>query len=229
MLKPFLLDRLRSANTTSEIAQLNTKIERLTNMYDVLQSDIVDMQRRRVWDTETATTQAQDSGFDKFANDVIDNTLESQSEAKRRLFGRYLAKRLQASDDADEALGGGLIGGTAVFGSDPGDAVDNWLLLHGVSAQDDLPADVGTAAWRARFVAAYLTIHRLRQLAAGHLFDDELENVGNHSTDRLDLMRLTPIGGKNGRPKHGPNSSLRTRTKMRSTTVAFLLAPKRTP
>ncbi len=215
--------RSRAANTAAEIVRLGTKVERIADLVDALQNDVVDMQRRGTWDRVTASAEAQDPGFDTFAREAIDDRWHLEARRSGASSGVTWLQQLQVSDDAEIvtlrramnvtadltepqllalaavslvqnmadpgttfgscpkgrhglrlnmlalcSTGKSTHGRTMTFrlsafdrrvwrrshrwncgvGSDPGNAVDNWLLRRGVSAQDDLPADAGTAAWR---------------------------------------------------------------------------------
>jgi len=94
-----LRGRSQAGKIAAEIARVDIEISRLGDLIESLNSEVRELHAQGRWNIVVAETQAVDPEFQVFAEAAIENAAISESEAKRRLFGRYIVRRLQTESD----------------------------------------------------------------------------------------------------------------------------------
>jgi hypothetical protein len=95
--------RLKRAASSGDRTRAEGEASRLRDTVDALAAEVRALEDTRIWERVTAQREASDPGFADFVDDAMAASAGTRDEAKRRLFGRLIAHRLQIATDAQEA------------------------------------------------------------------------------------------------------------------------------
>lgn len=91
--------RLGLSNEPADPERYAEEIKRLNETLHSVQSEIAYLRATGTWNKQSAEREGHDPGFGDFVADAFAASADSRDEAKRRLFGRYIARRLQVQTD----------------------------------------------------------------------------------------------------------------------------------
>jgi hypothetical protein len=91
--------RLGLGGETFDFARHEEEIHRIDQTLQSVESEIAMLRRRGCWSDQSAKREDADPGFGDFVAGAFEASADTRDEAKRRLFGRFVAHRLQVETD----------------------------------------------------------------------------------------------------------------------------------